>query len=76
MTTAQIEAWLVRAIAKSLHIEARDIDPTRPFAELGVDSVAAVELSGDLEQFLGKKIEPTVVWDYPTIALLAAHLAD
>lgn len=75
MTAAAIEAWLVRAIARSLHVDERDIDRTRPFAELGVDSVAAVELSGDLESFLGKRVEPTVVWDYPTIALLAAHLA-
>ena len=76
MTAAQIEAWLVRAIARSLHIAEADVDRARPFAELGVDSVAAVELSGDLEAFLGKRVEPTVVWDFPTIALLAAHLAE
>lgn len=76
MTAPQIEAWLVRAIAKSLHIDPQQISVTRPFAELGVDSVAAVELSGDLEDWLGKKVAPTIVWDYPTIALLAAHLAE
>jgi acyl carrier protein len=76
MTAHQIESWLVRAIARSLHVDPREIDPRRPFAELGVDSVAAVELSGDLEAFLGKPVAPTVVWDYPSIALLAAHLAE
>ena len=76
MTASEIQTWLVRALAKSLRIDAKDIDPRRPFAELGVDSVAAVELSGDLEQWLGKKIAPTVVWDYPTIESLAAHLAE
>ena len=75
MTSTQIEAWLVRALAKSLRVDEKLIDPARPFAELGIDSVAAVELSGDLEDWLGKKVAPTVVWDYPTIALLAAHLA-
>ena len=75
MTSTQIEAWLVRALAKSLRVDEKSIDPARPFAELGIDSVAAVELSGDLEDWLGKKVAPTVVWDYPTIALLAAHLA-
>jgi acyl carrier protein len=75
VTAAEIETWLVRAIAKSLHIDAKHVDPKRPFAELGIDSVAAVELSGDLEEWLGRKVSPTVVWDYPTITSLAAHLA-
>ena len=76
MTAPQIEAWLAKAIAKSLRIDPAQIDPARPFADYGIDSVAAVELSGDLEDWLGKKIAPTVVWDYPTITLLAAYLAS
>lgn len=76
MTAPQIEAWLVRAIAKSLRIDDKQIDPQRPFAEFGIDSVAAVELSGDLEAWLGKPVAATVVWDYPTVAQLAAHLAS
>jgi acyl carrier protein len=75
VTAAQIEVWLKKAIAKSLVMDEKQIDPSRPFAEFGIDSVAAVELSGDLEEWLGKKIAPTVVWDYPTITSLAAHLA-
>ena len=76
MTSDEIQAWLVRAIARSLRVDAREIDPQRPLVELGMDSVAAVELSGDLEDWLGKTISPTVVWDYPTISLLAAYLAS
>jgi acyl carrier protein len=76
VTTGEIQTWLVRAIAKSLRVDAREIDPQRPLVELGMDSVAAVELSGDLEDWLGKTISPTVVWDYPTISLLAAYLAS
>lgn len=74
-TALEIETWLVRALARSLDVDPREIDPQRPFAELGVDSVAAVELSGDLEAFLGTKVAPTVVWDHPTIRSLARHLA-
>lgn len=74
-TAAEIEVWLTRAIARSLRVEPREVDPDRPFPELGMDSIAAVELSGDLELWLARKVAPTVVWDYPTIRLLAAHLA-
>ena len=75
MTALQIEAWLVRAVARSLRVDEDEIDRERPLAEFGIDSVAAVELSGDLEDWLGKTVAPTVVWDYPTIRSLAAHLA-
>ena len=74
-TTREIEAWLVRAIARSLRVDEREIDVQQPFAELGMDSIAAVELSGDLERWLGRRVAPTIVWDYPSIARLAAHLA-
>ena len=52
------------------------IDPTLPFAYYGLDSVAAVGVSGALEALLGRKLPPTLTWDYPTIELLAAHLAQ
>jgi len=72
----EIEAWLVRAIAHSLQVADREIDRERPLVELGLDSVAAVELSGRLEEWLGRRVAPTVVWDYPTIASLASFLAS
>ncbi|MEJ7599640.1 MAG: acyl carrier protein [Kofleriaceae bacterium] len=74
-TAREIEDWLARVIARSLRVEQREIDVHQPFAELGMDSIAAVELSGDLERWLGRRIAPTVVWDYPSVSLLAAHLA-
>jgi acyl carrier protein len=72
---ADIEQWLMRAVARSLQVEASAIDRDRRFEEFGMDSVAAVELSGDLESWLGKPVAPTIVWDHPTIAMLAAALA-
>ncbi len=35
-----------------------------------------VGLIGDLETWLGRKLTATMAWDYPTILLLARHLAD
>jgi acyl carrier protein len=76
VTAPQIEAWLVRALAHSLQVADHEIDRERPLVELGLDSVAAVELSGRLEDWLGRRVEPTVLWDYPTIRSLAAALAS
>jgi acyl carrier protein len=46
----------------------------RTFAELGVDSLAAVELRNRLSQATGIGLPAAVVFEYATPAALAAHL--
>jgi acyl carrier protein len=36
--------------------------------------MAFVEMAGQLEQWLRMEIEPTLVWDYPTIDAMTAYL--
>ncbi len=43
---------------------------------LGLDSSGAVRFAGALSKWLGRKVPPTIFWDYPTIAALAKHLAS
>ena len=72
----EIRTWLITHIASMLEMEAASIDPRQPFTYYGLGSVQAVSLTGDLEIFLDKKLSPTLAWDYPTIELLAKHLAN
>ena len=48
---------------------------TIPFDRYGLDSSAAVGMTGDLEDWLGKEVEPILLYDYPTIETLARHLS-
>lgn len=48
--------------------------PTGRFQEFEIESGAAVGLSGDLDRWLGCKLEPTLAYDYPTIEALSIHL--
>jgi amino acid adenylation domain-containing protein len=73
---ARVRAWLVARIAERTGRAAREIDPRASFASLGIDSVAAVGLSGELEEWLGRTLPPTLLFDHPSIGRLARWLAE
>lgn len=64
-------AWLAERVAHMLELDIANVDVDRPLAELGLSSLQAVELAGDLENRLGRAVDPTVVYDHPTITDLA-----
>jgi len=72
----QIVAWIGARLAARLDTPVEAIDPDVPFSQYGLDSRNALRLAGELEQWLGCELPPTLVWDYPTIAELAGHLVD
>ncbi len=72
---ATIEDWLVRTLAATLSLESAELDIQEPLKSYGLASVDAIGLSGDLEDWLGREISPTLVYDYPTVEQLARYLA-
>ncbi|WP_319420823.1 hybrid fatty acyl-AMP ligase/type I polyketide synthase [Pleurocapsa sp. FMAR1] len=72
----QIQNWLIENLAQRIGISASEIDIYEPFASSGLNSLAAVSLSADLEDWLDIKLSPTIVYDYPNIAELAVYLAN
>jgi acyl carrier protein len=71
----QIQAWLIDYLARLLEIPRDEISVVDSFQVFGLDSAAAVGLSGDLGRWFGRKLEPTLAYDYPTIGSLSAYLA-
>jgi acyl carrier protein len=64
--------WLATTVASYLELPATAIDPMVPLAEMGVDSVHAVSLVGDVEMHFDIDVDPTMIFDYPTLS----HIAD
>ena len=73
---AEIQDWVVAYLADLLEIEPEEIDVTVPFERYGLDSSAAVALTGDLEDWLEVEIDPTLLYDYPTVEALVKYLAS
>jgi acyl carrier protein len=51
------------------------VDPGMPFSYYGLDSLDAVALAGDLEEWLGYPVAPDIAWDYPTARAVAVCLS-
>ncbi len=75
-TAGVIEAWLVSKLSERLGIESHEIDVREPFSSYGLGSTEAVSLSGELAEWLGRKLSPALAYEYPTIETLARHLAE
>ena len=69
-----IAAWLAARVAGPLGIRPEEVDRRRPLAGFGIGSIQAVRMAAELEEWLGRKLNPTLVYDYPTIDALADFL--
>ena len=71
----QIELVLLAWLRQEGTNSDEELSPQQAFAEFGVDSLTAVELSRQLEDWLRIEISPVVAWLYPTPEKLADYLA-
>ena len=72
----QIQTWIMDWLVQRAGVPSAEITPDRPFAEFGLDSLTAVELSQELEDWLSIELNPVIAWNYPTLELLSRYLAE
>ncbi|AEW98667.1 acyl carrier protein [Streptantibioticus cattleyicolor] len=76
MSEADIRQWLTGRIAGHLGIAPEEIDPGVKLRTYGLDSLDAMTLCVDIEEEYGLTVEPTLVWDHPTVESIAGRLAS
>jgi acyl carrier protein len=73
---ARIESWLAEWLVERGGVPREQVAGDRPFADYGLSSLVAVELSQDLERWLGIELSSVIAWKYPTPESLSVYLAQ
>jgi acyl carrier protein len=67
--------WFVLRFSEVLGVDPDRIDVYQPTSTYGLGSVQVLSLIGELEDWLGRYLPGTVLWDYSTLAEVAEALA-
>ena len=75
-TVVEIQEWLVNYLAEFLEVETEEIDINRSFDEYALNSSTVIYLTGELEEWLGSELEPTLLYEYSTIHEVTLYLSS
>jgi len=76
LISTDIEQWLTGRVLAYGKVAPDSFTVDTQLAELGLDSVYALTLCGDIEDEYGLDVDPTIVWDHPTIRELAEGISQ
>jgi len=74
--SADVQEWLLEWLTARANLMSGVMGPATPFAELGIDSLTAVEISQELDKLLGLQLPPMVIWSCPNAEALSQYLAE
>ena len=76
LTHEKLRAWLVAELARRVKCAESEVDTAKPFDAYGLDSRAAVQVSGALEKVVERRLSPAILFDHVTIDDLADYLSN
>ncbi|WP_061545323.1 thioester reductase domain-containing protein [Cylindrospermopsis raciborskii] len=75
-SSQEIQSFMVHNLAELLGKTSQEIDVDEHLENYGLDSAQAMVIISKLEDLLGFKPSPVLLWHYPTIATLAQRLSE
>lgn len=75
LSSDDVRSWIKQRVANLSGVEPACVNCESPFTDFGIDSRVAVTLSGELSNLLGRKLPPSLLYDYPTINAVTQHLS-
>lgn len=80
LSPEELREYLVTEVAAQISAEMKlplaDLDPHRSLVEQGLDSVMTMMVRRRLEKRFGESLPATLLWQRPTVAAIAEHLAE
>ncbi|MEV5779028.1 acyl carrier protein [Streptomyces antimycoticus] len=73
-TVESLREWLTNCIASHLERPADTIDTSVRLSDYGLDSLYVLSVAGELEDHYDVSLDPTLLWDNPTIDALSEAL--
>jgi acyl transferase domain-containing protein/NADP-dependent 3-hydroxy acid dehydrogenase YdfG/acyl carrier protein len=73
---AEVQALVVAVAVELLGCVSGELDVAEPLMEAGLDSLGATQLVRELGSTFKLNLSPTLLFDYPTVNALTAHLCD
>lgn len=72
---AALATWLSSWLTQRLQLAPQTLTADLPLVTLGIDSKDAVTIAGELTSALGQSLPAAALYEYPSVAALAAYLA-
>jgi len=69
-----LKDWLIKKASELMKIQPGVLDTNESFASYGMDSLRAVQFSGEISTYLKKQLPATLVYNYPSVDLLLKYL--
>jgi acyl carrier protein len=76
LAEAEIRAWLVEHLASLLDVPESEISANQTFEEFGLDSAAAVAMTGELAAWANLELDPNLASHHPTIEAVTLYVAE
>jgi acyl carrier protein len=67
---------MIKRLSRLTGVPPEEVDPREPIRRYGLDSVALVVFTTDLEAWLAYRFQGNPLEDHPTLEALAAFLAE
>lgn len=74
ITIPSIESRIASYIAESLHMEVDQVPLDMDVERFGLNSALVVSLIGELEDWLGIELSPSILYEYPTVRSVSQYL--
>ncbi|WP_299751242.1 acyl carrier protein [uncultured Tateyamaria sp.] len=73
-TAEEIAQFMTHELADKMNVNQAEIDQDTPFVDLGMSSLDAINLVGQLEDKFDIHIDASAPWDHPTIKAMSVYL--